>query len=298
MKLFLPPVKRYDELLIEGLGIEVSGPRWDAISVTGTKCWLMCRHCSAILLEYMRSVTSISQLRKWIASEGLPRCVLVSGGCNSLGYVPLDSASNILRVLRELGVSLYVHTGIVSPSIARLARALGFRALMFDVFSSRCGSFVRNLRFYSEAAMLRALELCERQNLPCVPHIVVGELCGEASDEMDLIDLLASYRVPQVNIVVFTPLPGSFFEWCSPPSHSYVSRVLKIARDRLSSTRLVLGCMKPQWGRYRGLELEAADLGFDAIAAPSLETIEVLARRGEARVFRGCCSSLVGEAYA
>ncbi len=292
MKVFIPPTKRYDPSILAELGIEVVGSRWDALSITGYECALMCRHCFATVLASMAPARSVEEVATRFQALGVPEWVLLSGGCDSDGRVPLHRATNVLKYLKSLGIRICAHTGLIDRQLGEVVKAFRIDIAMFDVFSVECAESVRNLKGFTRAKLENSLELCEDLEINCVPHIVIGENCGKPSGEEELLELLASYTFKQVNLVVFTPLPGTPFENCDPPSFEYVVKILSLAREKLSSKLLALGCMKPCWGKFRNLEIVAHDLGFDAIAAPSLYALRNFSKLGLTTVFLGCCSSL------
>ncbi len=292
MRLFIPPTKRYDIRALRDLGFEVVDRKWRAVSVTGRWCELMCKHCYGVLLEYMERLTSLGDAMR-LVREGI-KGVLISGGCDKRGRVPFERSLSALKLLRDSGVELYAHTGLLDRASASIASDLGFRVCMFDVFTPLTAKLVRNLDGFTLRDLGSCLELCKEMGLRCAPHIVIGELCGKPSGELELIDFLSSYDIEQVNLVVFTPLPGTPFEECDPPPYDYIIKVLRRAREILSKSALALGCMKPSWGRYRLLELEAIEMGFDAIAAPNMDTLARCRVLGINVIEVGCCSMLAG----
>ncbi len=87
------------------------------ISVTGTACALNCRHCGGKVLETMRSALSPKELFELctkLKRDGAQGC-LISGGCMPDGSVPLDRfVGAIGRIKRELGLTVFVHTGVIN----------------------------------------------------------------------------------------------------------------------------------------------------------------------------------------
>ena len=88
------------------------------ISVTGNSCALNCKHCGGKVLETMHPALSQQELFELgvkLKQNGAKGC-LVSGGCLPDGSVPLERFVPVLeRFKRELGLTVFVHTGIISP---------------------------------------------------------------------------------------------------------------------------------------------------------------------------------------
>ena len=73
------------------LKIYIPNVRFHAISVTGSDCALKCAHCSQKYLDGMKAITTNSALEEHLINHykngGIG--VLLSGGCESDGSVPL-----------------------------------------------------------------------------------------------------------------------------------------------------------------------------------------------------------------
>ena len=98
------------------------------ISVTGNACALNCKHCGGKVLETMHPALSPEELfdlgvkLKQVGAKGC----LVSGGCLPDGSVPLDEFVPVLgRFKRELGLTVFVHTGIIKQETAGCTQRCG-----------------------------------------------------------------------------------------------------------------------------------------------------------------------------
>ena len=154
------------------------------ISVTGSSCALNCKHCGGRVLETMHPATTpqeLLQLGKKLKAEGA-KGVLVSGGCSPDGSVPLDAFAEVLPQFKhDLGLTVFVHTGITSPKTARLLKAAEVDAALIDVIGSQQtiqNTLNHNATVQDYADSLRALDAAE---LPIVPHVIVGLDNGKLS---------------------------------------------------------------------------------------------------------------------
>src|SRR5208283_2285280 len=110
------------------------------ISVTGTSCALNCKHCGGKVLETMRSVLSPKELLELCTKlkQGGAQGCLVSGGCLPDGSVPLNRFVPALRrIKRELGLTVFVHTGIINLETAVALKDAEVDAALIDVIGSK-----------------------------------------------------------------------------------------------------------------------------------------------------------------
>ncbi|MBR0519556.1 radical SAM protein, partial [bacterium] len=70
-----------------------------SISVTGNRCSFNCSHCGRKYLQSMESISDTIKLGKRNFTS-----VLISGGMNIKGYVPLDEYEDEIRKIKELGL--------------------------------------------------------------------------------------------------------------------------------------------------------------------------------------------------
>ncbi|PVX27096.1 MAG: radical SAM protein, partial [Candidatus Bathyarchaeum sp.] len=109
------------------------------ISVTGSSCALKCKHCYGKVLETMHSATTpekLFDLCKNLKAKGAVGC-LISGGCLPDGSVPLDPfMGSIKKIKKELGLTVFVHTGVVDFSTAKQLKDAGVNAALIDVIGS------------------------------------------------------------------------------------------------------------------------------------------------------------------
>ncbi len=268
-----------------------------AISVTGGRCYLNCDHCGGLLLEsmlYAETPERLYHLMKMVVQEGGRGC-LISGGCNPLGYVPLEPFLPVIaRVKREAsGFEVVVHTGLASPRIVELLADTGVDAVLVDIVGSdktleEVCHLKRGVVAFEE--MLRTLK---EHSLPVAPHIVVGMHYGRLLGEKAALDLIARFSPAAVVIVALMPLKGTKMMGVDPPKPQDVARVMLAARLLMPDTPLVLGCARPR-GIYR-VAVDALSLrcGVNGITYPSEAFFSICRARGIGLVASERCCGLI-----
>jgi len=255
-----------------------------AISVTDGNCFVMCPHCCGKPLEYMASIGEALKLLEVNAPE--PRMVLVTGGCDWVGRVPIDDrVERLLSLARSRGYAVSMHVCVVDEVYAKRLRELGIDVALIDVeLDPTILRDVRKLRWFEESILLESIEKLKKFGIRVYPHIVVGLHPGGRSLEYEVIEILRCIDIDGLSLVVFTPFPDTPWSDRPYPDREYVMKVLRFAEAMLSKP-LSLGCMRPR--EWMELEEYAYNLGFDAIANPSLEFLE---RHRELEVLNTCCS--------
>ncbi len=267
------------------------------ISVTGSSCALNCGHCGGVVLKTMHPAPTPKDLfelgvkLKQNGAEG----VLVSGGCMPDGSVPLDNFVEVLSCLKhDLGLTVFVHTGIIGPETAFLLKKAGVDAALIDVIGSRetiQRTFNLKITPQSYVDSLKALDEAE---LNLVPHVVVGLDKGKLGGELNALKIIAENSNPKaIVIIAFMPIHGTEMEHSSPPKPIDIAKVAAAARQMFPNTPLALGCMRPK-GKLRaetdGLAMKA---GVDAVAFPSPETVEYVKAKGYPSKFSCfCCAQM------
>ena len=266
------------------------------ISVTGNSCALNCKHCGGKVLETMHPAVSpeeLFELGKSLKREGAVGC-LVSGGCLPDGSVPLDEFVPVLgRFKRELGLTVFVHTGIIKMETALALKEAGVDAALIDVMGSpETVEKVYNLKVTVQdyANSLKALN---EAKINFVPHVIVGLNEGKLDGELQALEMIRQVKPSAIVIIAFMPLHGTAMAKTPPPKPADIAKVAAVARQMFPETPLVLGCMRPK-GKSRGeTDVLALKAGVDAIAFPSEDAVEYAKNKGYAAVFSSyCCAQL------
>ena len=122
--------------------------------------------------------------------DGAEGC-LVSGGCLPDGSVPLDRFVNAIgKIKRELGLTIFVHTGIIKPETAVALKKAGVDAALIDVIGSTetiKKTLNLNLTPQDYADSLKAIA---NSGLNFVPHVIVGLNDGKLDGEFEALKMV------------------------------------------------------------------------------------------------------------
>lgn len=228
------------------------------ISVTGTGCALNCAHCGRHYLAHMQPI--------WEATPDGARSLLISGGCDAHGRVPVQPHLAAIARLRQ-GRRLNWHLGLVEPSdlsgLQPLVDVVSFD-IVGDAETARqvygldvtLDDYVKTFRLLRELA-------------PVVPHVTIGLHGGQIRGERAALEALAAEGAERVILLVFIPTPGTRYAACAPPPLDEVAALMADARRWLPEAGLYLGCMRPH-GRYRQeLDELAVACGLNLIVNPT-----------------------------
>jgi len=269
------------------------------ISVTGKGCALKCKHCGGIVLDTMYPAGTpedLFELCSHLKSKGASGC-LISGGCLPNGSVPLDEFIDaISKVKHELGLTIFVHTGIISLDTARKLRRANVDAALIDIIGSdETIKEIYNLNVTVDdyESSLKALH---EAGIAFVPHLIVGLHYGELKGEWHALEMIQRYAPSAIVIISFMPIKGTEMASHLPPTPAETAKVIATARLMFPKTPLVLGCMRPKGKHRTETDVLALKAGVDAIAFPSEEAIEYTESGGFAVSFSSlCCSQIYAD---
>lgn len=268
--------------------------RFLPVSVTGRGCALQCDHCRAKVLEGMLALPpgeSLFQLARRLRKEGTEG-LLVSGGSTRTGGVPLLAhLPDIQRIRGELGMRVVVHSGFVSPEVARALARAGVDGVMLDVIGA--DQTLRDAYHLdlTVSDVERSLALLAEEGLRIIPHIVLGLHYGRFLGEYRALDLVVRYPVSTLVLVVLVPLSGTPMAGLRPPPPHEVAEFFGAVRAALPRTTINLGCARPMADTKAALDRAAVDQGLNGIAYPAEGVVDYARSRGlEPRFYEFCCS--------
>ncbi|BCS95763.1 radical SAM family protein [Desulfoluna limicola] len=266
------------------------------VSVTGSRCALSCEHCNRNLLRTMipaETPERLKQIAELLAGQG-GRGMLVSGGADSRGGVPLAMFADAIRHARSLGLVVLAHTGIIEKSTAERLKESGVDQVLMDVIGHR--RTIRDVYHLNRAPddYLDAMRICREAGLDVVPHVVVGLHFGQVLGEYNALKMIREAGVQSLVLVVLNPMPGTGMASEALPPFSDVERVFSCARMWNPEVFLSLGCARPPGPYSRRVETLAVDCGFNGIAFPGEAAIDHAIRQGLDPVFQHGCCSLAG----
>ena len=267
---------------------------WANVSVTGSTCVRGCAHCDGQMLAHMTPATTPELLALLVdrlvaeGSEGL----LVSGGADERGGVPLEPFLSVLASARERGLRVAVHTGLVDRAMAQGLLAAGVEQVLLEVVGDQATiDDVLHLEV-TPADYHRSMLLCRDFGLAIAPHLVVGLHFGTMRGEWEALRMVADADPQALVVVALQPLRGTAMEGVVPPAATAVLDVLRVARESLSHTLLALGCARPYGPDKVQLELDALDSGVDVVAFPDPAAVDQARAAGRRVEFREVCCSV------
>lgn len=240
-----------------------------AVSVTGNKCELNCRHCQG---RYLRHMNSIDGFDKNALS------VLLSGGYNKNGSVPIDEGH--LKQLK--GYKLNIHPGLVDE---RQAELIGRYAHTVS-FDFPCGDDVIKKVYGLNKKMSDYIMSYKLLRIYCknvVPHVCVG-LGG---NELRAVNLLAGIGFNE--IVLLALIPNEYFR--NPPSVERLIGIMKKLKSSCPDRKISLGCMRLGGNYRRELDMKAIDYA-DRIVMPHRDAVELARKKGLKIIEKHECCAL------
>ena len=266
-----------------------------SLSVTGTSCSLNCEHCDGQLLKGMESTLtpeSLFERCQEIKNQG-GEGVLISGGSDSEGYVPLERFGKAIgRVKNELDMQVVVHTGLVTPETAYQLASAGIDAAMLDVIGDDDVSSKVYHISDGPQKMRRSLDILEEHKIPTVPHVLVGLNYGQLKGEIEALQMISEGSPSAVVIIALSPVRKTAMESVSPPSPESIGRVLTIARLGFPDIPILLGCARPMGQHKIDTDKYAIRSGTNGIALISQEGVDFARAQELNPVFEDVCCSL------
>ena len=265
--------------------------RFVSISVTGADCALACDHCNSKVLEGMRPLRGarLSDLCAEVAARGA-RGVLVSGGCDRQGRVPLlRHVPDLARARRELGLAVRVHPGLADEATAAALGEIDVDGAMLDVIGAE--DTIREV-YHLDVPVEeyeRAMARLERHGVPLVPHIVLGLHYGKLLGEWTALEMIARHRPKLLVLVVLMPLYGTAMAATAPPPVGELGEFFVTARRALPDTPIALGCARPLGPAKKEIDRLAVDAGLTGIAYPAEGIVAYAESRGLTPAFHDAC---------
>jgi len=218
------------------------------------------------------------------------RSVLISGGCDPHGRVPITADIPAVERLRS-GRRLNWHVGFATRTdLERVAPLLD--VISFDIVGDReTAREVYGLDVSLEDYMRQLALLCEFA--PVVPHLTLGLRGGRTSGEELALQALAAAGIERLILLILIPTQGTRFADVAPLPLPEVARLFGLARELLPQAHLDLGCMRPH-GRYgQQVEALAIETSLDGIVNPGRHAIELTAASGRPVIWGDECCALL-----
>ena len=267
--------------------------RFVSISVTGTECALACEHCKMQVLQGMTALPrfdgSLFDLCCELAERGA-RGVLISGGCDRRGRVPLlRHIPDLIRARRELDFTIRVHPGLPDEeTIAGLAE-IGIDGAMVDIIGDE--ATIREVYHLDATVADYEAVLCrlEDYRIPAVPHVILGLHFGKMRGEWVALNLIARYARKFLVLVILMPLIGTPLAAVTPPLVGEIASYFDLVRHTLPATPVMLGCARPLGPVKAEIDRAAVDAGLNGIAYPAEGIVTYTRARGLTPKFVDAC---------
>jgi len=262
--------------------------RFPAVSVTGKDCALCCSHCERKLLDSMLdcsepgSLLKTAELIRQRGGEGL----LISGGSDQNGAVPLVPFIHAIHEIKSMGLKVICHTGVAENNVFHSLKEAGIDCVLLDIIGS--SETIRRVYGIDKKPedYENCLKTCIQIGLNVAPHIVLGLDHGKFDGEYQALEIVNIHQPKTLVIVVLKHADAL-------PDIEECIRFMSRAREENPGIKLALGCARPAGEYSIRLEIAAIDIGFDAIAYPSVETIKYSKNTGHEVIFRDACCGLV-----
>ena len=266
------------------------------LSITGNACACRCEHCDARILQTMFPAETPEKMCGMVDRliERGCRGILVSGGADCRGEVPLGDFTEAIGYARKKGLKVLVHSGILQKEMALRLKDCGVGQVLIDVIGHE--QTIRDVYHQDRSPedYLRSMMICRETGLDFAPHVVIGLHFGQILGEYKALKMIQEAQPKSLVLVILRPAAGTGMSTVSPPDLFEVEKVLVAARVWNPVIFLSLGCAKPPGEYKRQVEMLAIDCGFNGIAFPSDAAIEHACRRGLLPVFTEECCSMAG----
>ncbi|MGI6471845.1 MAG: radical SAM protein [Candidatus Methanomethylophilaceae archaeon] len=261
------------------------GKKFLSISVTGGKCRLNCSHCQGKYLEGMLSVRSPDDLLN-IAADLRPsgNGILISGGCDKDGKVPLRGYLPTIRKISDSGLKVNLHPGIMTEDDIVLFSGMNGVCLSVDVHQDP--KIIKDVFKLKGPEVYRdTLNAALSAGCDVMPHLTVGLSDADLKESAGLVK---EKGIKNIVLLALVPTEGTPYENNDLTEDGVVDAVRFLIDMGFTVT---LGCMRDR--RMRTLEKRAIKEGVRKIANMSLET-ELWAKSEGYEIFREemcCCFS-------
>lgn len=264
------------------------------VSITGESCALHCDHCEGTMLKGMLPALTPEKLKELgtkLREKGVTG-LLITGGCNNDGQVPLKPFMAALSYLKSLDLTVHVHTGLADKETAVGLKQAGVDKVFLDMIGD--SSTIRKVYHLDRqpSAFIKSLEILLAEGLEVVPHVVIGLNYGEIMGEEALIQLLSDYPLETLVLVALRPMPNTPMGLVNGPDAAEIIRITAQTRLWNPTLKLSFGCARP-YAKKVYLERMLIAAGINTLAYPLDETIEFAIERGLKPVMSEmCCGGL------
>lgn len=268
------------------MNIQYFTPRYKykPVSLTGNQCALNCRFCNRKYLENMVHVnpSNFTRVIKELYEYGV-RGVLLSGGFNRDGVLPIENYIDELRVVkRELGLITSAHLGLNTNRdlLLELKEVIDVVDYEFSL-SSFIVNEIRGFQFKPER-YIEALTRMLETGLHVVPHIYVWHPGLDRELLTRETSVLSDLGIEEVTLLVYI---DPYVKYEPLKLAGIVLENIEYLRNTYSG-KIYLGCMRP--GYIKPL-LDPVVIEKNLVERVANPHYSVL-RKYPSEVFDACCS--------
>ena len=266
-----------------------------SITITGSKCYLMCQHCKGKLLEPLIHVRTSDELVTKILSlhKNGAKGILLTGGCDERGRVPVIDVYPAIREIKDrTGMLVIAHSGFISREEACKLKSSGLDGIGFDVIGDMDTAKEVYGLSVSEKDYIESLRAIEDSGLMLFPHVCVGLHFGELRGELRALEIIREFEPASVIITGLMPVAGTPMARIKPVPSDF-RKVLTGALEMFPDVPVVLGCAHSSGRDREEIEKIALECGVSGIAAPTVKIARFAEQNGYEIKYYGTCCGLV-----
>ena len=270
--------------------------RFASISLTGRQCALGCEHCRSQLLAGMLPAPTpdaLLALGQRLVEQGCEGA-LISGGADANGAVPLKSHLPAIAQLKQWGLCILVHTGLLDRETAEGLKAARVDQVLFDIVGD--AATIRQVLHLDRSPddYAETLALLRELGIPVAPHIVIGLHFGQLRGELTALEMISQTDAEVVVLVVLRPLPHTPMASLPGVEPEAIGRLAATARLFNPEVPLTLGCARPAGPAKIEIERRAVLAGVNSVAYPDPATVCLAGELGLRTSFvESCCTLAV-----
>jgi len=273
----------------------ITSDSFPSISITGNSCSLMCQHCEGKLLQRLIPAITCEELEKKALALHKRGAigVLLTGGCDERGSVPIRSIIPAIKKLKEkTDLIIIAHTGFITLEEAKLLKDSGLSGIGFDVMGDMDAVKEVYGLDVSEKEYIDSLRAISDSGLSVFPHVCVGIHFGKLGGEFHALEMIRSVAPSTIIITGLMPVAGTAMEHIKPQPSDFET-VIKKAIEMFPRTPIVLGCAHSSGKDRAQIEKKALLCGVSGIASPTMGTIGFARKNGYEIKFYGTCCGLI-----
>ncbi|MHA1385769.1 MAG: radical SAM protein [Candidatus Helarchaeota archaeon] len=272
----------------------VPGKKFPAISITGSQCFLSCKHCNKHYLELMINANTPDKLIdvcKKLDEEGAIGC-LISGGFDQNFALPFEDFINALTFIKQnTNLILNVHTGLISEEMAKKLGDTNIDIVSFDMVGDK--ETIKQVYNIEKTPQdyLRSLNALKNTKIKYIaPHICIGLNFGRISGEIEALKLIRNLNPYLIVLLALVPTKNTPMEMIVMDKFK-ISKIIAITRLMFPNTHISLGCMRPGGTFRQELDTYAFLAGITRIEIPSNPLITMAKENGYTiQKINSCCA--------